>query len=166
MHAWAEVDSFKESGRARIAARDEERRRLNEAHRHVSAERFRKQNIERWFRELSPELAHALVLAGAELPHLEMVANDWLLEHGFDKKAKRPTREPSNGEVRLIVALKSCRFAPASAASRFAREIDPLAVTDRQIGWLRHLVRHFRRQIPADMLDPDDRHLVAKKARR
>lgn len=162
--AWAEVDSIKLEHRARALAK----RAVVEDYRRSRAERAARINVERWFRELPAEMVHAFALAdgcrpGCVLDASEaLVANDYLLARGFGPKTPRPLRAPTAGELALMAALKGCRFPPASFAKRFARELNPLAVTDGQVAQLRRLVTTFRRQIEATAIHAVDRHLLEK----
>lgn len=167
--AWTEVDSVK----ALVVRRSRERHATTQSYRQQQRETSARRNVERWFRELPADLAQALVDIGGPAPHvcrdcdgLEFVANDWLLSHGFGLRTPRPTRVATPGEAQLIRALKGCRFPPASAAKRFARQLDETCVTELQMGWLRRLVTKFRRQIRPETLHEADRHLLKKGGQR
>lgn len=71
------------------------------------------------------------------------------------------------GEQLMAFALERCSFAPGTFAKRFARELawqvrDRSVITEKQADLLRKLVRTYRRQIRADALQPEDRHLLSR----
>lgn len=166
--AWAEIDALKLEQRARTVVKDQAR----EDYRRSRAQRAARRNVERWFRELPPDLVlggftlHPEALpTGVTTAGIIEVANDWLLSRGLGPTTPRPLRPPSERELALIRALKACRFPPASFAKRFAREISETAITDGQAAQVRRLVSRFRRQIRAVDIHKSDRHLLNKVRR-
>lgn len=81
-----------------------------------------------------------------------------------------PRRPMTDGELALIRALAGCRFAPATTAKRFAREMAWAAaeaqpeITESQAAFLRRLVTMYRRQIRANQLPWDVRYLLTPGA--
>lgn len=170
MSSWAEVDAWRSQVDAQQkklvadALAAAERRRTERAR---AVERW---NVERWFRELPVELAQVFADVANREPqligHAVCVANDWLLEHGFNAKTLVRWRKASARELMLIAAFQRCRFPPFTPAKAFAKKLDPERISDRQVMWLRKLVVRFRRQIAPAWLDPADQLLVAKKTKK
>lgn len=121
-------------------------------------------NVIKWFRQLPPELAFAIWLemkknredgkgTHGDTPEVR-VANDWLLERGFNAKTPAPRRPMSADERAMALALRRVSFGSGGGFDkRFGNQVVlqalqvPALITDGQARVLPGLVTRYRRQL-------------------